>query len=132
MSRTAESSTTHEWSPSVYLDAERTQLAWMRSGVALMGFGFVVARFGLVLKELSRVNESAVHHHDRASLTVGIVLVMLGAAVHINGVVHHALLVRKLNRGELPKSRMLSSASILTVLLALFGMAVGVYLTFNF
>jgi putative membrane protein len=35
-----------------YLAAERTLLAWIRTGLALMGFGFVVARFGLFLKEL--------------------------------------------------------------------------------
>jgi hypothetical protein len=28
-----------------YLAAERTHLAWIRTGLALMGFGFVVARF---------------------------------------------------------------------------------------
>jgi putative membrane protein len=32
-----------------YLAAERTVLAWIRTGLGLMGFGFVVARFGLFL-----------------------------------------------------------------------------------
>jgi putative membrane protein len=35
-----------------YLAAERTLLPWIRTGLALMGFGFVVARFGLFLQEL--------------------------------------------------------------------------------
>jgi putative membrane protein len=35
-----------------YLAAERTLLAWIRTGLALMGFGFVVARFGLFLQQL--------------------------------------------------------------------------------
>jgi len=30
-----------------YLPAERTFLGWIRTGLALMGFDFVVARFGL-------------------------------------------------------------------------------------
>ncbi|HKF26126.1 MAG TPA: DUF202 domain-containing protein [Candidatus Acidoferrum sp.] len=34
-----------------YLAVERTFLAWIRTGVALMGFGFVVARFGLFLQQ---------------------------------------------------------------------------------
>ena len=76
--------------PSVYLDAERTQLAWTRSGVALMGMGFVVARFGLVLQELDRVHSQSIPHHDRTSLLVGIALVFFGVAVHVNGVVQHA------------------------------------------
>jgi uncharacterized membrane protein YidH (DUF202 family) len=32
--------------------AARTRLAWIRTGLALMGFGFVVARFGLFLQHL--------------------------------------------------------------------------------
>jgi len=43
-----------------YLAAERTFLAWVRTGLALMGFGFVVARFmslrGLRLFRLSWLN----------------------------------------------------------------------------
>ena len=35
-----------------HLAAERTFLAWIRTGIALMGFGFVVARFGLFLQQL--------------------------------------------------------------------------------
>ena len=41
--------------PRVYFAAERTLLAWVRTGLALMGFGFVVARFGLFLRELAAV-----------------------------------------------------------------------------
>jgi uncharacterized membrane protein YidH (DUF202 family) len=35
--------------PRVWFAIERTLLAWVRTGLALMGFGFVVARFGLEL-----------------------------------------------------------------------------------
>jgi hypothetical protein len=38
--------------PRVYFAAERTMLAWLRTGIAIMAFGFVVARFGLVLRLL--------------------------------------------------------------------------------
>jgi putative membrane protein len=30
---------------------ERTLLAWLRTGISLMGFGFAIARFGLYLHE---------------------------------------------------------------------------------
>ena len=34
--------------PRIPLAAERTFLAWVRTGLALMGFGFAVARFRLL------------------------------------------------------------------------------------
>ena len=44
----------NEPDPRVYFAAQRTFLAWIRTGLALMGFGFVVARFGLFLRENQR------------------------------------------------------------------------------
>ncbi|MGA9968262.1 MAG: DUF202 domain-containing protein [Terriglobales bacterium] len=41
-----------------YLAAERTFLAWIRTGLALMGFGFVVARFGLFLQQIQVVEHA--------------------------------------------------------------------------
>ena len=36
--------------PRVYFAAERTLLAWLRTGITIMAFGFVIARFGLFLQ----------------------------------------------------------------------------------
>lgn len=46
--------------PRILFAAERTLLAWVRTGLALMGFGFVVARFGLFLRELAAARGNAV------------------------------------------------------------------------
>ena len=45
--------------PRVRYAIERTLLAWVRTGLALMGFGFVVARFGLFLHEIEAVRQNA-------------------------------------------------------------------------
>ena len=51
----ASTDTRQRASLSDYLAAERTFLAWIRTGLALMGFGFVVARFGLFLQQIQVV-----------------------------------------------------------------------------
>ncbi len=41
-----------EADPRVYFAAERTLLAWIRTGMTIMALGFVIARFGLFLRLL--------------------------------------------------------------------------------
>jgi len=46
-----------------YLAAERTLLAWIRTGLALTGFGFVMARFGVFLQQLQATQHTAVQSY---------------------------------------------------------------------
>ena len=64
--------------PRVLFAAERTLLAWQRSAIALMGFGFVVERFGLFLQLVAHL---APGPQRGFSLGLGVVLLLLGAAV---------------------------------------------------
>jgi len=56
----------------------------MRTGLALMGFGFVVARFGLFLRGIAAAGQVVAHQHSNGwSLWIGTALIGLGVAAAI-------------------------------------------------
>src|ERR1700747_3669284 len=82
-----------------YLAAERTFLAWVRTGIALMGFGFVVARFGLFLQQLRIIERYIPLPASGLSLWFGTALIAVGVVVHVVGAWRHVALVRELDAG---------------------------------
>ena len=65
--------------PRVLFAAERTLLAWQRSAIALLGFGFVVERFGLFLEV--QTHGALIGGQRNFSLLLGVALMALGALV---------------------------------------------------
>jgi uncharacterized protein (DUF302 family)/uncharacterized membrane protein YidH (DUF202 family) len=108
------------------LAAERTYLAWLRTGLASMGFGFVVARFGLYLQEIQFAGRTVLPRGY--SVVFGTALIALGVAVCLLATWHHLRLVRELRRGEEPPPRPLAQAGWFGLLLALVGLAMAIYL----
>jgi putative membrane protein len=85
--------------PKDLLAAERTLLAWIRTGIALMGFGFVVARFGLFLRELAQLGgHSATQHFDGA--LIGAMVAASGVIVNVWASLRHAHIVRRMREGN--------------------------------
>jgi putative membrane protein len=116
-----------EQDPRVYFAAERTFLAWIRTGLALMGFGFVVARFGLFLRELQAGDLHLPSHATGVSLWLGIALVVLGVAVHVSAAVGHIRLTRRLREGVWQPGRTSTLGLTVALLLAGVGLAMAIY-----
>ncbi len=116
--------------PRVYFAAERTFLAWIRTGLALMGVGFAVARFGLFLRELRGNGGGPPVHVTGASVVSGVAIVALGVAITISATVHHVRTVQQLRAGTFEPGVISRTAVMLALVLALIGFGMVGYLLF--
>jgi putative membrane protein len=115
--------------PRVRFAAERTVLAWMRTGLALMGFGFVVARFGLFLREIATAGNVAVHQRSTGwSLWIGTGLIVLGVIVSLAAASEYYRFVRLAKQGlsYVPRTALL--AVVVGSILAVLGIIMAIYL----
>jgi len=114
--------------PRTYFAAERTFLAWIRTGLGLMGVGFAVARFGLFLRELRATESNIPIHSTGLSVYAGVALVVLGVAVNLSALFQHIRTVRELRSGTWIPGKFSTVAVTLAALLALIGVGIAVYL----
>jgi putative membrane protein len=117
--------------PRVFFAAERTLLAWVRTGLTIMAFGFVVARFGLFLRLLATQQPGVVANvdaHHGISNIVGILLVVVGIACMILGAFQHQSYVSTLPPADIPRSHNAIYPVSLSLFLAALGVVLAVYL----
>lgn len=114
--------------PRIFLAAERTLLAWIRTGLALLGFGFVVAKYGLFLREMAIPRGEGASGGDPVTALIGTGMALLGVAVCGLAAWQHAALVTRLSRGEPYQPARSHLGIVVAAVLAALGLGVAVYL----
>lgn len=114
-----------------HLANERTLLAWIRTSIGIMAFGFVVVKFSLFIKQISLLlgkNVSAPPQHGYSSI-IGILLVAVGALVLLLSYMKYKKTERQLMQQNFKSSSKLVFS--LTVIILLISVLLILYLIQN-
>ncbi|WP_152266366.1 YidH family protein [Agriterribacter humi] len=91
-----------------HLANERTFLAWIRTAIGIMAFGFVVVKFSLFVRQLAlMMGNPQVVSHRRYSETVGIILVAAGLLTCILAFLRYRKTAKQITSGNYKHSAML-------------------------
>jgi putative membrane protein len=112
--------------PRVLFAGERTLLAWQRSRLDLMAFGFVIERFSLLLSALRHESDNPRRHFF--SLLVGVALILLGAGVALASSISYRRFVRTLPSQDVSSGYLVGLGALINVVIAIAGIALAVYL----
>ena len=101
---------------------ERTFLAWLRTSIALIGFGFAIARFSLFLRQLQtavtqqqQLGRNAVFNSEN----LGVVLVILGIIVIALAALRYNQVFWQIERGDYRPNRVM--VWIITIIVIILG-----------
>jgi putative membrane protein len=87
--------------PRVLFAAERTLLAWNRTSISFMAFGFVVERFGLFINIMGK--EEAKFLQREISFYLGMVFVILAILISFISIYQYKNIMLSLTKDEIPK-----------------------------
>ncbi len=96
-----------------HLANERTFLAWIRTSIGMMAFGFVVVKFALFVKQLTLlIGKQHVIPQNGYSSTMGIALVVAGTLVSIMAYFRYKKAEKQINENNYHSSSLLTSMLI--------------------
>jgi putative membrane protein len=117
--------------PRVFFAAERTLLAWLRTGLTIIAIGVVLARFGLFLELLAVQVPAAARAGTAGSAVFGVAFVLVGAFAIVAAVVQHRRFVATLPAVDMPPQYSRGFAIALSLAVALLGFALAAWLGYE-
>jgi putative membrane protein len=104
---------------------ERTFLAWVRTSIAVMTLGFVIARFSLWMREMSLgVNPAMYVRHTGISAVIGECMIGAGGVLTAFAAWRYHVVHRSIQRGEIEADPTMVAAVTAIVLAAVVALIV--------
>lgn len=111
--------------PRVLFAAERTLLAWNRTAISLMAFGFVIERFGLFLELIGK--EEIRIFQRQISFLVGVAFIMLASFLAGYSALQHRRFLKTLRPTEVPAGYDVVAGMIVNFVVAVLGVILTLY-----
>lgn len=108
-----------------HLANERTFLAWTRTSISIIVFGFVVAKFGITLRQLLSVQGRGTEQSG-VSLAIGIAFMAVGVFMALVALVRYQHTRRLLESGTFKPAR--ATVVLVGGMTAVFGVILALYL----
>lgn len=112
--------------PRIFFAAERTLLAWLRTGITIIGLGFVVSKLGLLLRVIS--NSSMDTNADQGAAAIGIMMVLFGGITVVGAARQHWRFCQTLHENERPANYWVGFAHWISMAVTISAIMLAIFL----
>jgi putative membrane protein len=110
-----------------HLANERTFLAWVRTSVAIVVFGFAIGRFAIAMRQLARF-QGVPSRTTGFSVWMGMSSILAGVVMVVAGLARYRKTRAQLDQGKFEPAGFI--VDLVTILTALFGLVLAGYLIY--